>query len=161
MDATERVDMSLEASTMVLYVSVVLLATLAAIDDTSDASDVKLLEVIWGTTLGLALVHFFAFRVSSRLVRGTSFHRHDLHLAFAQIGGALAVGAVCSIPVIVLPPNSENDVTRLLLGVLLGIAGYTSGRTGAASRPRSLLLGALALLLGVAVALIKNALVGH
>ena len=132
-ESTERVDLRLEASTMALYVSVVLLATLAAIDDTSNPSDVKLVEVIWGTTLGLALVHFFAFRVSSRLVRGTSFHRHDLHVAFTSLGGALAVAVACSIPVIMLPPNTENDVTRYLLALVLGIAGYVSGRTGAES----------------------------
>ncbi|MFO7590132.1 MAG: hypothetical protein R6X23_04445 [Acidimicrobiia bacterium] len=43
------------------------------------------------STIGLALAHFFAFRMSSRLVRGSSFHRHDLDLAVAQIGGAVSV----------------------------------------------------------------------
>ena len=158
---TDRADYNLEASTMALYVSVVLLATLAAIHNTTNPHAVNLLEIIWATTVGLALAHFFAFRVASRLVRGTAFHRHDLHVAFAQLGGALAVAVVSSIPVVLLPPSSENDVVRLLLGLLMGIAGYASGRTGAASRPRSLALGALTLVLGVTVALIKNSLGGH
>jgi hypothetical protein len=160
-EPAESVEIRLEASTMALYVSIVLLATLAAIDDTSDPSDVRLLEVIWGTTLGLALAHFFAFRISSRLVRGSSFHRHDVRIACAQLGGAVGVALLCSIPVVLLAPHSENDVTRLLLALLLGVAGYAAGRSGAASRPRSLLMGGVALVIGISVALIKNALVGH
>ena len=160
MEPTDRVEISLEASTMALYVSVVLLATLVAID-TEDTGDVELLALIWGTTLGLALAHFFVFRMSSRLVRGSTFHRRDLHLAFAQLGGAGAVAVLCTIPIALLPASSEIDVVRLLLGLLLAIAGYASGRTGGASRPRSLVTGILALVVGLTVALVKNALLGH
>jgi hypothetical protein len=60
-----RVEIGLESSTMVLYVSVVLLAALVALDTSADIiSDTELLGLIWGTTLGLALAHYFAFRVS-------------------------------------------------------------------------------------------------
>ncbi len=146
---------------MALYVSVVLLATLVAFRDSAHTSQTELLAVIWGTTLGLAVAHLYAFRVSSRLVRGRSFHRGDLESALAQLGGAAAVAALCTIPVLVLPSPSEDDVVRLLLGLLLGAAGYTSGRTGGASRLRSFVLGAAVLAVGIAVALVKNALGGH
>ena len=145
---------------MALYVSVVLLATLVALDDRA-TGDAELIGLIWGTTLGLALAHYFAFRMSSRLVRGTSFHRGDLDIAAAQASGAIAVAVLCTIPVVVLPADSEYDVVRFLLGLLLGIAGYASGRTGGASRVRSVVMGAITLVLGFAVALIKNALLGH
>ena len=154
-----RQELRLEASTMALYVSVVLLATLAALDDT--AEDAELVALIWGTTLGLALVHFFAFRMSSRLVRGTSFHRRDLNIAAAQVGGAIAVAVLCTIPVVVLRTDAEYDVVRFLLGLLLGIAGYAAGRSGGASRVRSAVMGAATLVLGLAVAFVKNALLGH
>jgi hypothetical protein len=154
-----RLELRLEASTMALYVSVVLLATLAALDDTTE--DAELVALIWGTTLGLALAHFFAFRMSSRLVRGTSFHRRDLDIAVAQAGGAIAVAALCTIPVLVLRTDAEYDVVRLLLGLLLGIAGYAAGRTGGTSRLRSAVMGAATLVLGLAVAFAKNALLGH
>jgi hypothetical protein len=150
----------LEFATMALYVSVVLLATLVAID-TSESSSAKILAIVWGTTIGLALAHFFAFRMSSRLVRGSSFHRHDFELAVAQIGGAVAVALLCSIPVVLLPMDSEVDAVRILLAMLLGIAGYASGRTGGASRPRSIVMGVFALVLGLTVALVKSLLLGH
>jgi hypothetical protein len=156
-----RVEVGLESSTMVLYVSVVLLAALVAIDTSGDMSDAELLGLIWGTTLGLALAHFFAFRVSSHLVRGSRFHRRDAELAVAQLGGAVAVAVLCSIPVVLFSRASEYDVVRLELALLLGIAGYASGRTGGASRSRSLATGAVVLVLGVTVALVKNMLAGH
>jgi hypothetical protein len=159
-DDERRVEMSLESSTMALYVSVVLLAELVAIKDAAARGDSEMLGVIWGTTLGLALAHFFAFRVASRLVRGSAFHRRDMQLALAQLSGAAVVAALCTIPVVLLR-TPRHDVVRLELAVLLGIAGYASGRTGGASRPRSLMTGALVLMLGVTVALVKNVLVGH
>jgi hypothetical protein len=145
---------------MALYVSVVLLAALVALED-GDIGDAELIGLIWGTTLGLALAHYFAFRMSSRLVRGSSFDGRDLAIAKAQAGGAVAVAALCTLPVVLLPAESEADVVRLVLGLLLGIAGYASGRTGGASRVRSLVMGVLTLALGSAVALVKNALLGH
>ena len=75
-------------------------------------------------------------------------------------GGAAAVAVLCRIPVVVLPSPSEGNVVRLLLGLLLGVAGYSSGRTGGASS-RSFVLGAAVLGVGIAVALVKNALSGH
>ena len=123
---------------MALYVSVVLLAALVALRRSSDTSEADLIGLIWGTTLGLALAHFYAFRMSSRLVRGKSFDRHDMVSAFAQLGGASAVALLCTIPILVLPASSESGIIRLLLALLLGIAGYASGRTGSASRLRSL-----------------------
>jgi hypothetical protein len=154
-----RIELRLEASTMALYVSVVLLATLVALDDSADPTE--LLGLIWGTTIGLALAHYFAFRMSSRLVRGTTLHRRDLDVASAQLGGAALVAAICTVPVILFPAESEYDVVRLLLALLLGIAGYAAGRSGGASVARSLVSGLTTLVLGIAVALVKNALLGH
>jgi hypothetical protein len=160
-DEDTHTEVVLEASTMALYVSVVLLAALVALEDDADIPDAEMLGLIWGTTLGLALAHFFAFRMSSRLVRGSTFHRRDLVVARAQAAGAVAVAALCTIPVLLLPNASEYDVVRLELGLLLGLAGYASGRTGGASRLRSLVMGAVTLVLGIGVALVKNALLGH
>jgi hypothetical protein len=53
-----------EAATMALYVSICLLAALAAVRERADAGHVDVLRLVWGTTLGLALAHWFAFRLS-------------------------------------------------------------------------------------------------
>jgi hypothetical protein len=156
-----RAELTLESSTMALYVSVVLLAALVALEDGATHDDGEMLGLIWGTTLGLALAHYFAFRVASRLVRGTTFHKRDGEIALAQLGGAALVAALCSIPVLLFPDSSKNDFVRLELAFLLGIAGYAAGRTGGTTRLRSLATGLIVLALGVGVALAKNALLGH
>ena len=53
---------------MSLYVAIVLLAALMVVPDSSGHGDVQVLGLVWGTTIGLALAHLFAFRVSARLV---------------------------------------------------------------------------------------------
>jgi hypothetical protein len=159
--AEHRHELRLETSTMALYVSVVLLAALVALEDGATTADSDMLGLIWGTTIGLALAHYFAFRVASRLVRGTSFHKRDGEIALAQLGGAVIVSALCTIPVVIFPDSSKNDFVRFELAVLLGVAGYAAGRTGGATRMRSLATGVIVLVLGVGVAFVKNALVGH
>jgi hypothetical protein len=159
--AEHRTELTLEVSTMALYVSVVLLAALVALEDGATTPDREMLGLIWGTTLGLALAHYFAFRVASRLVRGTTFHKRDGEIALAQLGGAAIVAALCTIPVLLLRDSSKNDSVRFELAILLGVAGYAAGRSGGASRLRSLATGAIVLVLGVGVAFVKNALLGH
>jgi hypothetical protein len=63
-----------EGFTTALYVSVCLLAALAPVEDGHRA---RLLSLIWGTTIGLAAAHWFAFRLSARYVAGGRFHPHD------------------------------------------------------------------------------------
>ena len=159
--ADHQTELQLEVSTMALYVSVVLLAALVALEDSATTGDREMLGLIWGTTIGLALAHYFAFRVASRLVRGTTFHKRDGEIALAQLTGAAIVAALCTIPVLLMPDSSKNDYVRFELAILLGIAGFAAGRTGGASRPRSFVTGVIVLVLGVGVALVKNALIGH
>jgi hypothetical protein len=159
--AEHHLELTLEASTMALYVSVVLLAALVALEDGVTTADREMLGLIWGTTIGLALAHYFAFRVASRLVRGTTFHKRDGEIALAQLTGAAIVAALCTVPVVLLPDSSKNDYVRFELAILLGIAGYAAGRTGGATRVRSLVTGLIVLVLGVGVAFVKNALIGH
>ena len=126
--AERRIELTLEISTMALYVSVVLFATLVALEDGATTGDGEILGLIWGTTIGLALAHYFAFRVASRLVRGTSFHTRDGEIALAQLTGAAMVSALCSIPVLLFPDSSKNDFVRFELAILLGITGYAAGQ---------------------------------
>ena len=157
----ERTEIMLESATMALYVTVVLLAALVVLKSGPEVSDLELAELVWGTTIGLALAHLFAFRISSRLIRGVSFDRHDLVVASAQLGGAAAVAALCTIPILLLPDGSADEAIRIMLGMLMGIGGYASGRTGGASHSRSLVLGVLAFAAGASVALLKNGLAHH
>ena len=62
----DNVELRKEAFTMALYVAICLLAALAAVSE-STAED-HVFEIVWGTTIGLALAHWLAFSVSARLV---------------------------------------------------------------------------------------------
>ena len=87
---------------MALYVAICLLAALIALPD-KDAQHAHALQIIWGVTVGLALAHWFAFRVSARLVGSGSVRPHDAESAGAQLAGAAGVALLASIPVIVFP----------------------------------------------------------
>jgi hypothetical protein len=56
-----------EAYTMALYVAICLLAALAAVSEPALDEGAHTFELVWGTTVGLALAHWFAFRMSARL----------------------------------------------------------------------------------------------
>ena len=80
---------------MALYVSVCLLAALTGLPDQTDRHLLGVLGIVWGTTIGLALAHLFAFRLSARLVESGELRREDRELAFAQLVGATAIGRSC------------------------------------------------------------------
>src|SRR4051794_3274387 len=72
-----RAEVLREAVTMGLYVSVVLIAELAAIPETHLAGGRvtgpvggQLLALVWGTAVGLAVAHWFAFRLAAPGFRG-------------------------------------------------------------------------------------------
>lgn len=147
-----------EAFTMAFYVAIVLIAALVAIDD-----DHRLptLGLIWGTTMGLALAHLFAFRLASGLVGERGPDAHSRSLAGAQLAGAIAIAAFSSLPVLFLPEEAEADGVRLVLSALIGLAAFAIGKSSGASTLRSTVFALLVLLLGTAVAVVKNVLLGH
>lgn len=144
---------------MGFYVAIVLIAALVAIDD--EQHRLPTLAIIWGTTIGLALAHLFAFRLASRLVGSGRVGPNERSLALAQLAGATAVAVLASVPVLLFDTPTELDVTRLVLVGSIGLAAYAIGRSSGAGRMRALLFAGGVLVLGVAVALFKNYLAGH
>ena len=55
-----------ESMTMALYITISLLAVLAA-QPPGDRSVTGVLGIIWGTTLALSVAHWLAFRLTARL----------------------------------------------------------------------------------------------
>ena len=146
---------------MALYVAVCLLAALIALGEDADHGHVRAFGLVWGTTLGLALAHTFAFRVSARLAAGGQFGRSDSQIVLAQLAGATFVAVIATLPVVLFGPTGEFDVVRTVLSVFIGATGYAVGRLSGATRTRSLVYGAVVLLLAVVIAVIKNILSGH
>lgn len=150
-----------EAYTMALYVSVCLLAALTAVEERADAGHVDVLVLVWGTTVGLALAHWFAFRLSARLVAAGTMPRREAAIAGAQVAGALAVAALATVPVIVLPATAELDVVRLVLAGFVAAVAVAVARSGGASMARSLVYAVAVLVAAATIALLKNVLGGH
>ena len=155
------VELVKEATVMALYVAVCLLAALSAIAERASDGHVRAFAVIWGTTIGLALAHAFAFRLSARLVAKGRLRREDGELVAAQLAGAALVAIVATVPVLVFPPTAELDVARLALALFIGLVAFTIARQAGASRGRSLSYTAIVLVLAVAIAIVTNVLSGH
>jgi hypothetical protein len=149
----------LEASTMALYVTIVLLATTSLLAD-HETEDIGVLAVLWGESLGLAVAHCFAFVVALHLVQGTR-DAHDWETARDQLAGALSVAAICTMTVVLFPTSAELDAVRFTLALILGGAGFEASRANGASRARAFVVGAVVLAAGLAVTLFKNLVTGH
>jgi hypothetical protein len=157
-----------EAATMVLYVSVVEIAELAALPEShfgggrvTGPVGAQLLAIVWGTAVGLALAHWFAFRVAAPAFRGDRPTRHDTHIGLAQLGGAMLVSAVSSLPVLLFSDVRAQEITGDVPAVIIGVVGYFIARATGKSRLPSVFYGITALALGVVVALVKSALAAH
>lgn len=171
MSSDERVEPLREAMTMVLYLSLVLLATLTALptdseggaggQEASGVHGIGLVALIWGTSLGLALAHWFSFRLTARAVGGGYVSETDVKIGVAQMGGAVLVAVLCTIPVFVVGEGNDVKVTLWVPALIVGIAGYFVSRASGRTRTQSLILGGVVMVMGFAVAAVKNILLGH
>lgn len=146
-----------ETYTMAFYVAVCLIAALAAIEEQDSR---VVLSVIWGTTVGLALAHLFAFGLATRLV-GSVRGEIGGRLAGAQLVGALVVALFATIPVLVFDGSAGVDGARLVVSALIGGAAFAIGRSSGASTLRSAVFAAGVLAVATTVAVVKNYLLGH
>lgn len=155
-----RLELRKEAMTMGLYVAICLMAALIAIPD-SAAEHTNVLGLIWGITLGLALAHWFAFRVSARMVGSGRIQSSDLQLAAAQLLAAAGVALVASMTALVLPDSVEIEGAEFLLAGLIALIGFGVARGAGASRFRAVAYSLVVLVGAVAIAAVKNLLAGH
>ena len=82
---------------MALYVSVCLIAALAALENVTFVPG-HILGLVWGTSVGLAVAHVFAFRIAGRLVHGGDLPRADRIISVVQLAAAAAVAAIYHCP---------------------------------------------------------------
>jgi hypothetical protein len=157
--AVDRIELRKEALTMALYVAICLLAAFAATSE-STAED-HVFEIIWGTTIGLALAHWFAFRVSARLIAAGAVRRHDAMAAVAQLVGAAAVALLATVPVLIVPASVELDVVELAMAAFIAIVGFAVARSSGASRRRAVVYSASLLVVAGIMVVVKIALSGH
>src|SRR6266550_5092190 len=163
----EHAEIVREALTMVLYVSVVEIAELAALPETHVSGHAtgpvssELLAIIWGTAVGLAVAHWFAFRLGGHAFRGDRVTGLDTKVGLAQIGAAMFVAAASSVPVLLFGDVREQEFTGFVPAVLIGIVGYLIARETGKNRIAAAVYGITALALGLLVATVKLALAAH
>lgn len=149
-----------ESLTMALYITISLLAVLAA-QPHGDRSAIGVLGIIWGTTLGLSLAHWLAFRLTARLFSGNVLDRHDQVTMAAQSVAAIGVATLASAPLLVADSRSALDLSRLLLATLVGLFAFSVARRHDAGRSRAGIYAIAVVAIALAVAVIKNQLSGH
>jgi hypothetical protein len=156
-----------EAIVMALYLSIVVLATLAVLPEDygvsrgDDDHGPPLLALIWGTTIGLALAHWFAFELTAMGFGRGRILRADLELAGAQLAGAAAVALTTTVVILISDEGDQVDAAGFVPALIIGVAGYLVARAAGRSKVVSVLVGVGVLLLGTAVAAIKAFLAGH
>ena len=154
---------------MVLYLSVVLLATLGAVPVASggvdswirDLSSAELIWLLWGTTIGLAAAHCFAYGVATHGVGGGHLRGQDLEEVLAQLAGAALVAGVATVPVLLFGPEVEQQLLPYVLALTIGAADYMVERSGGRTRRRAAVFGGLAMLLALSIATIKVVIGAH
>jgi hypothetical protein len=119
------------------------------------------MEIIWGVTIGLAVAHQFAFRVSARLVGAGTVRHRDVQSGGAQLMGAVGVALLASVPVILFPASVELEIVELSLAAFISVEGFLVARGGGATRVRALFYALSVLVIAVVIAELKNRLLGH
>lgn len=153
--------------TMVLYLSIVLLATLTALPTHTESQagagvhGLGLVGLIWGTTIGLALAHWFAFRLTAKAFGGGRVSESDLKVGLAQMAGAASVALLCTIPVLLVGEADDVQVAAWVPAIIVAIAGFFVARASGRTQTQSLIYGVVAMVLGLTVAAVKNFLLGH
>ncbi len=153
---------------MVLYVSIVEIAELAALPEShlgfgrvTGPVGAGLLAIVWGTAVGLALAHWFAFGLAAPAFRGERPSHLDTQIGLAQLAGAVLVAALSSLPSLLFSDVRAQETTGDVPALLVGVVAYLVARHTGSSRRASVFYGATALALGVLVALVKSHLSAH
>ncbi|WP_353509936.1 hypothetical protein [Intrasporangium sp.] len=144
-----------DALTMALYVALGLLGALSLFDRSLSGTDVRIVETIWGITIGLVLAHVFAFVVAAHVVGQGSLRRHDGEAAVAHLIGGVAVAVVATVTALIARDETALRAVRLVLAVFIGTVGYLVRRSNGASRTGALLFGIVTVAVALIIANIK------
>jgi hypothetical protein len=166
--AAARTEVLREAVIMMLYVSIVEIAELASLPETHalrgrlvGPAESDLLAIIWGTAVGLAAAHWFAFRIAASGFRGQRPTRLDTWIGLAQVGAAAFVALLSSLPMLVASDVAARNSVAYIPATIIGVIGVLVARAGGRSWTRSIGYGVVALVGGIGVALLKQALSAH
>jgi hypothetical protein len=147
-----------ESLTMGLYITISLLAVLAA--KPHGGGTVAVLTLIWGTTLGLILAHWLAFQLTARLFAGSRLPSHDRITMVGQAVAALGVACLASVPVL-LHANAGPALSRGVLAGLIGLFAFGAARYHGGSGGRATAYALIVVAIALTVAIGKYLLTGY
>ena len=166
--ATSRRRLWREATTMMLYLAIVLLVEFVALPAGQSAHGTwrgatrgELLAVLWGTTIGLVVAHAFAFQIATHGLSGGRLRDEDRLEILVELAGAAFVAGVASVPIMVLGERLEQRTVPIVLSLLIGGVGYFVERMNGRSRATSAAFGAGVLVVAMVVAALKYFLTSH
>ena len=140
---------------MAFTVCIALLAALTYGDDHAPHSELDVLVVVWGTTIGLALTHWFALTLSVRLVDDPTFLYEPVEMLFVQLAMAVLVASVATVTVLALSDDFDRLGARVTAALFLGALVGVESRAGGSSWRRSAVLVLVALAIGLTIATVK------
>ena len=93
--------------------------------------------------------------------RGERHTRLDTYVGLAQVGAAMLVAAVSSLPALFMSDEHAQVFTGYIPALIIGVVSYLIGRSAGRGRTASVFYGLTALALGLLVALAKSRLAAH
>jgi hypothetical protein len=154
-DLTTARNRAREVTTVAFYVSVTLAAELAAAS--SDESKTVLVGALWGTAIGLALAHWYAQTITAAIARG-SFHRSDAASGLREVGAAVGVALVLTVPFLLFPTSAALALSRWGVVVGTSLISLALARAAGAGWSRALVEALVVFAIGSAVIETKAAL---
>jgi hypothetical protein len=146
-----------ESVTMALYIAIVLLAEAVPLQ-TYDLDTGEVIGTYWGSTIGLAIAHVYAFTLSARLFSQGHITGSEQRAIVTQLVAAAGVAFVATIPFVFLDGDAAFNLSGSLLAILIGATGFEAARAGGAPIRRAILIGAVTLVVAAIVVAVKATL---
>jgi hypothetical protein len=144
-----------EAEMMGLYVSLTLLAVLLTGNDLEEHTKLDVLLLVWSTTIGLAIAHWFALVLSVRLVRDPDVHHSAGEMLLSQLLMSVLLAVSASVVVLVLPDRLDRLGARLTAASFIAVIVYVESRVSGRPARQSVLLGLGVLAIAYTIAFVK------
>lgn len=144
-----------EAEMMGLYVSLTLLAVLLTGSDLDAHTKLDVLWIVWGTTIGLAIAHWFAMVLSVRLVRDPHVHHTPVEMLLSQLLMAMVLALSATAVVLVLPERFDRLGARVTAASFIGVIVYVESRAGGRTSRHAARLGVSVLAIAYSIAALK------
>lgn len=149
-----------EGVTMALSVCIVLAAEFVALGDVA-AGEGVVVGAVWGTTMGLALAHVFAFDLTARLAGRGTLGRDARAAILLQLAAAAGVALVVTIPFLGFTRERAVDTAGFIVATIIGVTAFGIWRVSGAGLLRSGVYALVVLVVAILVVLTKVALSGH